>query len=83
MADSTVMSGSLSMDPEETIVQTKLDSEEYDRLKRVADDEGFSLEEALKRAPWRTPRGMEATIRRTRSSRVGRSQVTARTKTRA
>lgn len=40
----------MSMDSGETVVQTRLDSDEYDRLKRVADDEGISLKEALKRA---------------------------------
>jgi hypothetical protein len=40
----------MSMDSEETVVQTELESDEYDRLKRVAEDEGISLKEALKRA---------------------------------
>jgi hypothetical protein len=44
------MSGFMSMDSEETVVQTRLEADEYDRLKRVAEAEGISLKEALKRA---------------------------------
>ena len=44
------MSTLMSMDSEETVVQTRLGPDEYDRLKRVAEAEGISLREALKRA---------------------------------
>lgn len=40
----------MSMDSEETVVQTRLGPEEYDRLRRVAESEGISLREALRRA---------------------------------
>lgn len=38
------------MDSDETVVQTRLGKDEYERLRRVADAEGLSLKEALRRA---------------------------------
>lgn len=40
----------MSMDSDEKVVQTRLGKDEYERLRRVADAEGLSLREALRRA---------------------------------
>lgn len=38
------------MSSNERVVQTTLDESDYDRFKRIADEEGLSLKEALRRA---------------------------------
>lgn len=40
----------MSMDSDGKVVQTRLGTDEYERLRRVADAEGLSLKEALRRA---------------------------------
>jgi len=40
----------MSIDSDGTVVQTELDDDEYERFRRIADREGLSLKEALRRA---------------------------------
>ena len=44
------MNRSMSIDTDFKVVQTQLDLREYERLRRVADEEGLSLKEVLRRA---------------------------------
>jgi hypothetical protein len=43
-------SDDMSSDSDEKVVQTRLSASEYERFRRIADEEGISLKEALRRA---------------------------------
>jgi len=44
------MSDDMSSDSDEKVVQTRLSTTEYERFRRIADKEGITLKEALRRA---------------------------------
>jgi hypothetical protein len=44
------MSDDMSSDSNEKVVQTRLSAAEYERFRRIADEEGITLKEALRRA---------------------------------